>query len=413
MSKKIIKYLAAFFLFIIAGVMITAKPCQAASAEIEISADTTEVTLGDSLFVYITVSSDILFGDFEANVTYDDEILDYQSVFPAITGSNGFLKISDIGVSDGTDVRKYTLKFEATKLGVCEISFREPIMVYEYETGDGMSVSSNVLNINVKAAETASDNAFLNSLKTSPSELTPAFDKNVFEYSTNIGYETEKLIINALPEDNKSTVSISGNEILKEGENKIIITVLAESGAVIEYTINVLRDKAPIVVTDGSTITPGAAQSAFKVIQIEGDIFAVYEGKYKLVEPGSEVNIPTGYVKTKVILSDISINAYSPENDLDNDFRLLYATNELGESGFYRYDRIEKTMQRFVPQEAYGFDNVAASNTDEIIQSAKYHANLNKAALAIAILSVICILLAAVSIRLFLKSRGYKEDDLN
>jgi len=413
MRKKIIRYFAVFFLLLLVGSMTTAKPCLAASAQIQISADDMEVTLGDSLFIYITITSETSIGDFEANLTYDDDTLEYQRGASVITGSSGFLKIADIDVSEGTSSRKYMLKFKALKVGVCKITFNSPIKVYEYETMDEMSVASNDFNVNVKAADTASTNTFLQSLKISPSELTPTFDKNIFEYNSNVGNETEKLVINALPENNKSVVSISGNDLLKVGENKIIITVLAESGADIQYNINVVREKAPNEATpDELTITPGATQSTIKVVKIDGEIFAIYEGKYKLVEPDNEVKIPDGYTSAKIIISDISINAYSLLEDPSNDFLLIYAMNELGEAGFYKYDRIEKTMQRYVPDEAYGFNNVVNSQEKLIMNSEEYHANLNKAALIIAILSIICILLIAGIIHFYMKSRGYKEDDL-
>lgn len=415
MNKKIIKYFGAFLLFLFAGSMLGEKPCFAASAGIDLTADATEVTVGDNIFVYITIDSDTLFGDLEANLTYDDNILEYLSGPPVITGSSGFLKISDIGVSEGSNNRKYTLKFEAMKVGTCELSLLEPAMVYDYDSGLEMSVSSNVLTLKVKAAETASINANLKSLKINPSELTPVFDKKLYEYNANVGYETEKLIVDALPEDDKTTVSISGNEFLKEGENKVIITVLAESGAVIEYIINVFREKAPSegTITDNTTITPGAAQGTFEVVRIDGEIFAVYDGKYKLIEPGSDVKIPDGYSKTKAILSSISVNVYTQGNDLQNEFYLIYAMNELGEAGFYQYDRIEKTMQRYITEDASGSNNVVTSDEKENMKSDDYRSNLSKAAIIIALLSMVCVLLIAVVIRLYLKLKGFKEDDLN
>ena len=414
MRKWIIKYIGAFLLFIIAGGIFTANSVQAASAEVEISADSTEVTVGQDFFVYIRINSDSFFGDFEANLTYDDDILEYMEGASVITGSSGYLKISDFSINEGTQSRKYTLKFRALKAGVTEISFPRNIMIYEYETGDEMSVSSYDLTIEVKPEETASENAFLKSLKISPSLLTPEFDKNVFEYSTQVDAEIEKLVINALPEDEKATIKISGNDSLKEGENKIIITVLAESGTIIEYTINAFREANPNPEeTEDPILTPGTTQSLFEVVRLDGEIYAIYNGKYKLVEPDKDVEIPKGYVKTKAILSDISINAYYPENDLENEFFLIYAENAFGDRGFYQYDRIEKTMQRFVTKDSKGTNNVIIPETEESMQVENYRANLTKAAIVIAALSIICALLIIVLIRFYMKQKGYKTDDLD
>jgi hypothetical protein len=92
------------------------------------------------------------------------------------------------------------------EVGTCEIALSGSAMVYDSESGDAMSVSSNVLTINVKAAQTASSNAYLKSLKINPSVLSPEFNKNVFEYNTSVGYDTQNLIIDALPEDKKASV---------------------------------------------------------------------------------------------------------------------------------------------------------------------------------------------------------------
>ena len=213
-------------------------------------------------------------------------------------------------------------------------------MVYDYETGMPMSVSSNILELEVKAAHTASDNASLASLKISPSQLNPAFDKNIYEYNTNVAYDVDKLVVVALPEDEKATIRISGNETLKEGENKVITTVVAESGKKVEYVINVTKESAPEDELDIDPITPDNRHGSFELIQEDNEIFAIYNGKYKLLEPASDVKIPEGYTKTNMILSGISISVYEP-NLPGSDFVLIYAENELGEANFYRYDKVE------------------------------------------------------------------------
>jgi hypothetical protein len=407
--KNIMKYIGALLLFILAGSLFTAKPCLAASAEIELSTNSTEITAGDRIFVYVKVNSDIKSGGFEANVTYNEDVLEYQSKASFVSGNNGYLRISDTE-GEASNSRKYTLEFEATQVGVCEIAIDGRAMVYDYDTGDDMPVSSNVLKINVKAPATASEDAYLQSLKINPSVLTPAFDKNVFDYSTSVGSDVNNLIIDALPEDKKATVSISGNESLKEGENKIVITVLAESGAVIEYTINVAKEAAPAEVPDNTSADPTLAANTLGLIQKDGVIYAVYQGKYKLAEPGSDVTIPAGYVKTKIIISDISISAYYPENNMDSEFLLIYAVNDQGESGFYRYDKIEKTLQRFDSGETAAYDNSDGQTSEETAaQADEYRSNLNKAALIIALLSILCIILIILMVRFILQSKGNKK----
>lgn len=412
--RKAGKYIGTILFALLAGIFFTTKPVQAASAEIEIAADTKEVTAGDDFFVYVRITSDTMFGDFEANLTYDDELIEYTKGPSAITGSSGFLKISDFGLAEGDTNRKYTLKFHATKPGTVEISFSGRAMVYDFETSDEMSVSSNVLIMEVKAAATASDNACLKSLKISPAQLTPEFNKTVYEYTTEVASDVSKLVIDALPEDEKATVKITGNDLLKEGENKIIVTVLAESGDVIEYTIKVMRAIAPEGETsEEPTIAPGKSQSLFEVVHLDGEIYAVYSGKYKLVTPGSDVAIPEGYVKGEAILSDISVTAYFPEENMDSDFYLIYAENEFGEQDFYLYDKVEKTMQRYAPENFKGSSHAADTEDKDSMQAKKYRANLTKAAVVIAILAALSASLCIALIRLYMKRKGSKEEDLD
>ncbi len=405
--KKIRKYIMTMLLFLAAGSIVNTQTSRAASAEVELSADNEEITVGQSLYVYIMIKSDTPFGDFEANLTYNDDILEYQGNNSFITGSSGFLKISDVNVPDADTQRKYSLEFKTVGIGVCDIALMEPFMVYDYETEAGLPVSSNVLTVNVKAAVTASTNAYLSSLKINPASLSPEFNKNTFEYQANVSYDTEKLIINADREDEKSIVRISGNDSLKEGENKVIITVIAESGAVIEYTIHVFREFAPEdeEIPEEGIITPSTKHGFFEIVRADGELYAEYNGRYRLVEPGPEVQIPSGYVKTKIIVSDISINVYAPEDDLGYEFLLIYAENELGEAGFYTYDKVERTLQRMIPDTLVIGAADDEASADQNALKKEYRSNMMKAVFVITLLGILCALLIVVIIRTYMKSR--------
>jgi uncharacterized protein YkuJ len=407
------RYIAALlFLFLLGGLLVK-ETAYAASAEVELSSDSTQVTIGEEFFVYVNVSSDVSFGDFEGSITYDDDVLEYQGGSKEIKGSSGYLTLSDMSNTDGDTKRKYTMKFEAAEVGICKIAFSDRAVVYELE-GAEMSVSSNVLTINVVAPETASNNTKLKDLKISPSTLVPEFKSDTYEYSTTVDYEAEQLVIVALPEDEKASVSISGNEDLKEGENKILISVLAESGDDIEYSINVMKTAAPeISEAPADENIQKTNHGNFEVVRTDDDKIAIYSGQYKLLEPGSEVAIPSGYLKTKLIISDISVTAFYPNGNIASDYLLIYAENELGETGFYQYDRVERTLQRYVPGNDIIQGDVSDTDMEELISSEEYQTNLTKAAVVIAVLSALCALLIFICIRLFVKSKGYKEDELD
>lgn len=406
MKRRIFKVITFCLLFMIGG-FVKMDTIRAASANIEITTDKSQVAVGDTVYVYINISSDTTFGDVEANLVYDEDILEYKSGVSFITGNSGFLKIADINFSEEAKDRKYALEFKALKVGKCEIEFSGSVVVYDYDSGFPMSVSTNTLELEVQAPYTASDNANLSTLKISPQQLNPSFDKGIYEYNTTVGYDVQKLVIEAIPEDQKATIRITGNDLLQEGENKIVITVTAESGKTKEYIINVQKETAPEEAgVDVGTITPDKKHGSFELVRLDNEIFAIYSGKYKLVEPDASVKIPDGYSKTRIIISGISIEVYASE--LDSEFLLIYAENELGEKGFYRYDKVEKTLQRYVGEEKSVY--VPTDNIDEDIMTYKeYRSNLSKAAIIIALLSVLCVLLIILSIRLFMKTKGYKN----
>ena len=418
MNYRMKRYIGIFLLAVLCGTTITARPVLAASAEVELTADLVQVNLGEEFFVYVNISSQTQFGDFEGSITYDEDILEYQGGASKIKGSGGYLTISDLGNTQGDTKRKYTMKFEASQVGICKIAFHDRAIVYELE-GSEMSVSNNVLTINVVAPETASDNASLKSLKVSPSVLTPEFDARVYNYTAEVDSATEQLVIVALPENEKASVTITGNEALTEGENKIVISVLAESGNVIEYSINAMKAAAPDI--PGATeeglpleeeLTPGADTRKFEIVKWNGDKYAVYSGQYKLLEPDIGTEIPQGYVKTKLIISDLSVTAFYPQGDMESEFLLIYAENQMGEAGFYRYDRIERTLQRYTGEEKITVEETPQTEGEDRITYEKYRANLTQAAIVIALLSAFCILFLVICVRLFLKAKGYKEDDL-
>ncbi len=407
MKRRHYKLLMLCLFFIIGG-FLNINYISAASANIEITTDDSQVAVGDTVLVYINISSDSMFGDIEANLIYDEDTLEYKSSVSFITGSSGFLKIADINISEGADNRKYALEFQALKVGNANIEFSGPVMVYDYESEIPMSVFFDSIELEVKAAHTASNNAHLASLKTSPTNINPDFDKNVLKYSTGVEYDVDRLVVVALPEDDKATIRIEGNDFLEEGENKIIVSVIAEAGNIIEYTIDVMKEIAPEEGINTSPITPDKKHGSFEVVRKDGEIFAIYGGKYKLMEPPVDMKIPTGYIKTKIIVSGVSIPVFASEQ-LDNEFLLIYAENELGEAGLYSYDKKEKTMQRYtsvltpIPEQTDEID-------EETMDSKQYRSKLNIAAIIIALLIALCTAFIILSIRLFMKLKGYGED---
>lgn len=71
--------------------------------------------------------------------------------------------------------------------------------------------------------------------------LTPNFNKNKTSYAVTVGENVNDLKVTAVAEDSKSKVAISGNTGLKNGDNKVYITVTAQDGTKKVYTITVTK----------------------------------------------------------------------------------------------------------------------------------------------------------------------------
>ena len=101
------------------------------------------------------------------------------------------------------------------------------------------SQNKTTKNNNVSKVTKKSDNADLKTLQISNGKLSPNFDKNITEYYTDVDLSVNKITTKVTLEDNKATVKVKGNKDLKEGENKIELTVTAESGKKKTYYIYV------------------------------------------------------------------------------------------------------------------------------------------------------------------------------
>ena len=117
-------------------------------------------------------------------------------------------------------------------------------------TAEDGSVNNYIINVeressnsNKNNQSTKSSDNYLKSLTiTSSHEIKPSFNKNVTSYNITVPYEVDKLNLNAIPNDSKSKVEITGNENFKVGEvNTVEIKVTAEDGSVRIYSLNVTR----------------------------------------------------------------------------------------------------------------------------------------------------------------------------
>ena len=150
---------------------------------------------------------------------------------------------------------------------------------FDDETADAQG-RNDLLEQQEQDAQNAgkSSNNYLTELSVKGYELTPTFDKQTVNYSIEEEIDENSLEINAVADDERATVSGTGNVSLQTGENNLRIDVKAENGLQRTYFIKCnkkLEDeeltlstiKLLAVSTDGST------QEIFLNKQISNDVF--------------------------------------------------------------------------------------------------------------------------------------------
>ena len=394
--------------------IITAKSSQvyAASANISFTADE-NVEAGMEFTVTLSITADVSIGDFEGYLTYDTDMAEYVSGPACITGGDGYLKISDINASPSNQIRNYVMIFRALKRGMCQFRITGVPVVYAYENGNAMSVLSEPCTMQIAAASDASDNALASALRVSPGTLVPEFSPEITEYEVAVAAGTKRLVISAVPEDIRASVSIAGNEELLDGENHVNITITAENGSVRIYHILAIVGGSDTLVPEATPApeVPEEKDAAFYV-EADGDGF-VLGGRYsyRIEELPDGETPPDGYHKDYLLISGETITAYMTAKD--SDACLLWLVNEAGEKGWYRFDRNEYTVQKYAPEVIVVTDtSEAKQKLDELLLKTKeYERNKNRMSILVGTLGAAAILLGVLCIRLFVRSRGAWEDD--
>ena len=187
-------------------------------------------------------------------VKYDEEMLELVGIESEETfiGNNyegKFLYLSEeelAGILD-EDTQEYkeeeytvlTLTFKAKKAGNTKIEIvdNELFNTYEYYDASQMEVNAEVV-IN------ASDDNTLASLTVAGQKI--ELVKDVLDYEIEVEYDQIDSVVEAITNNIAAEVSlIVTPDELSVGENEVSITVVAENGDELVYTVKVIRKEAP------------------------------------------------------------------------------------------------------------------------------------------------------------------------
>lgn len=407
--------------------MIPSKVVKAASATVSITLKDTEVKLNNTFNVIVKVDATDDIGGFETFLTYDESMMEFISGGSVVSGGDGILRVSDMNPENIVKSRKYVLQFKAIKQGNAQIETMDQAYVYTYEDSAEMSVSSNRLSITIGTDETVSNNTKLNSLRISPGVLSPEFSAKTTKYTVEVESDVKELVISAMAQDKDAKVTTKGNKNLQAGPNEVNVVVTAPSGDQKTYTIVVTKKEDQ---ANQNEQTNGAEEDAlngkeddvtegentelqeemlesegFLVTEEDDKIQLQFSSEYEVVSLEDSSMIPSGYEETTMKLQGITVTVYEPVGGEVVDYVLLYMKKGSGQAQFYRYDKIENTVQRYNTSYDQTVTTTSKVSKDEY---AKKLANMK---ILVIVSCIITLISTLVVIRLLIKLRGIKDDE--
>ena len=383
------KKLKFILLSIVALIMIPLS-VNAASGTIKVTGSS-QVVVGNRITLTVTLSSSTSIGSWQMNLNYDKSYLQLTS-----TNSEAGGTMMAASSATGVKTKTYTFTFKALKSGSTKVSI-DSYLAYAFDDLSKMDISTSSKTVKIITQEeleaSYSKDNNLKSLSVEGFELSPAFSKDVTEYTVTVPEDTKEVTINATENDSAATVSGTGTFEVTQGTNTFQIVVRAENGSEKTYTITVdVTDSNPINVTiDGDNYTvvkikeflpsanaytettvkisdfdipaytseltgftlvglkDSAGNIALYIYDADNNSYTAYnELKFNqlTIYPKKTDNTLDGYELGTVTINDIEVPAYYTSSD--SRFAIIYGINvETGEEGFFKYDKTDQSIQKY------------------------------------------------------------------
>ena len=364
------RWMAVLLLLVLLLGIGNGKAIYATSASVAFSSSSKTYQIGDQFVVTLTASASVGISDFQTYVAYDPSILELVDTGNYVAGNDGLVFISDLGNSKKS-TRKYRMKFKALKEGPCEIYVSDDVYIYEADTGEEMSVSKNILQLDItKPVMTIDSHKGLSSLTVSEGNLIPEFSSEITEYQVVVSADTEMLYMDAKGALESYQVKVNGNTQLKTGENTATIEVTDLNGQSKIYTIKIHKnskeEEALSKEEESEPLNNTKKKNLSLQVEQEKEKILFQSGIELEIVPIPEYNVvPDGYVENTFTFQGIEVPVYVPEQDSASDYVLLYGKTAEGNAQFYCFDRIQETIQRY----QYKEQNVVSS--DETVEKYK------------------------------------------
>ena len=253
-------------------------------------------------------------------------------------GNNGDIELyTDVNKTGEFSIGTITVRLSINDNGRNGIVLIEDISYYDDKFKEIVvsDISSNIKILSM--------NNYLASVSLIGYNISPAFNKDVFEYSATV--DSDIVVIEANSEDSRATISGIGTKNLNYGVNKYIITVTNEAGGDREYKLVITRpnkeekendsldEKADditqdninqeVVTNDKEAIEEikKSADSRLKILNIEGYDIEFNSDMYKYY-----INISSSV--ESLVIEGIANNEKATVEIIGND-NLVFGNNEI------------------------------------------------------------------------------------
>lgn len=358
--KKLIKTFSIILTVCILFSVFIYTGVNAATGTVSVTASSSSVKPGDSFTVTVKYEGTDRIGSAKIVVSYDASLVSCDS------GSDGVLTVAG-GPQSGSDVMtSYSASYTFTAKAAGNASFS--VSSYEVVTYDlppsyiEATTSGTSVSITAPAAATATPvpTAKPTAVPTPAPTPKPTAKATPVPTPTNkaTAAPTATAAVEATPDPLEVVAESTVLTIATKPENVVLPAGFIEAVYTYKSTdvwaaVNTSSNTLILYLEDSK-----GEKSGFYVYDEMLDEFSKYivmftsNNSYTVLSLPEGVEVPEGFIDKVADLDGVSATVWVPESyryvEIENcDFYLVYAMNASGETGFYLFDTVEETFQRY------------------------------------------------------------------